>query len=1686
MNFNGQILYGNEWINYSQNYCKIQIAEDGIYRLTGAEMSKSGIPIATIPSEQYKMYHLGQEIPIFVNNQGFLSASDFIEFFGKKNRSELDVPLFKKPNEEMMNPKYSMFNDTSAYFLTWSNINGKRFNTIPNDLTNAPNKETYFMHALDSVLTEGIAAQFDKQYLSIVTGDALKSSHHVLAEGFASSYLKDRTILLKPKDIFSAGPASKVEVFTGWADLTSTGGNIPAKHKTRILVNGSEYLGDSTFFGGAYGIKNLSFSLPKAQVKTSTEIKINSFGNAIDKHRIAYITLTYPRTFEFGNQNYFYFKTNPATSKQYLVIENIKNGATPIIYNIADATRIVGTVNGTNAEFVLPASNQERELVFYLENNPKTVNIKKNIKFEDYKLKTPNYLIISNSRLYKDEKGNNWVEEYAKYRSTNEGGAYKTAVFDIEQIYDQYAYGIERHAIALRNLSNFASNNWNAKQLFLIGRGIEYNNCREPLSPEQNTALLVPTFGYPGADNLISANNNTNTPALGTGRIPVYTAQEVKDYLEKVKVYERVHQTAAQTVEERLWMKRIVHLAGGDLKVQADVKNSLNTMKTILENGKFAAKTVSFEKTSDQPVILANSDILNNAINTGVSMVNFFGHSSGGNIDYAIELPGVMQNKDRCFFFFAYGCYSGLAHGTYPSFGTNYVLQPERAAIGYISPGQYGTVAALSYFGNTFYGLLGSTHYDKSIGELIKESIFQMEGNFTARTLVNHLTYQGDPAIRFNYHNEPDYIVDPATVKITPTIVSTAQDNMNLTFDVANIGKNNDDTLSLQIVRELPNGKKSIIFKDSTIYKLKNHKSFNYTIPVGGTTDIVGENRIYITLDPKNKIKEAPKPAAEDNNDLIINGKKGIDVYILGSDVIPVSPMRYAIVNNDNIVLKASTGSPFAKKQKYLIEIDTSGKFNSPFKQRTEIEQVGGVISWKPTINYKDSTVYYWRITPDSTSKTGYIWRNSSFIYLAKSPLGWSQSHFYQFKENQLQYVGIEENNRKFKYIDTKATLTMNNLAYTGSLQPSTKVENDFTEGYLSGFFEGYYLSKSNTGVMVWVTNGKTLESIENKYPGLYESDFQNTGIPPGGWVDYCFPYNTDDIGNRTKLMNFLENFVKKGDYVALMTIQFDKKYNPAYTSYYADRWAADSTVLGKNIFQILEKQGAKKIRRTASKSLPYIFCYRKDDPTFTPIEVLADSVTHQIGATLKMSTSWTNGSVNTRNIGPASAWDKVFWQIAEKENQDESFLNIYGIDSKGKDTLLFKNTAVLETDISNVDAKKYPNLRLEWFSADTTNRTAPQLKYWRVTHKGVPEAVFASNKGFSFYTDTLMQGEKLHTRFVTENLSNYNMDSLLVSYKIKSENNTEITRFQRVKPLLANDTMSINFTFDTKNISGKQAMSIRINPLRDQLELDTTNNFGIVEFMVKKDQKHPLVDVLFDGSRIANGDIVSSTPNIVVNIKDENKFLFMEDTSLFKVYLRYPNSQSARLIANNDPMLKFYPASASNNNRASIELNPIFTEDGVYQLLVKAKDATGNKSQEFKNINTDEFAGYSINFEIISKKSISNVLNYPNPFSTSTQFVYTLTGNEAPTYFKIQILTITGRVVREITQTELGELKVGTHKTDYAWDGTDQYGDKLAAGVYLYKVIAKKADGSDFESHENENADVFFKNGIGKMVILR
>jgi len=211
---------------------------------------------------------------------------------------------------------------------------------------------------------------------------------------------------------------------------------------------------------------------------------------------------------------------------------------------------------------------------------------------------------------------------------------------------------------------------------------------------------------------------------------------------------------------------------------------------------------------------------------------------------------------------------------------------------------------------------------------------------------------------------------------------------------------------------------------------------------------------------------------------------------------------------------------------------------------------------------------------------------------------------------------------------------------------------------------------------------------------------------------------------------------------------------------------------------------------------------------------------------------------------------------------------------------------------------------------------------------------------------------------------------------------------------------------------------------------------------------------------------------------------MLLNDTSLLTVQVRFPDAnRTLRTYAIDNDTLKFIPAQSGNDNTATIEFAPFFNnqfnpEGDDYELIVTGKDKSGNKAGQTE---------YRVSFRIINKPMISNLLNYPNPFTTSTAFVFTITGSEIPQNMKIQVLTVTGKIVREITKDELGALHIGRNITEFKWDGTDQFGQRLANGVYLYRVVTT-LNGRQMDKFKTseDDTDKYFNRGYGKMYLMR
>jgi len=123
-------------------------------------------------------------------------------------------------------------------------------------------------------------------------------------------------------------------------------------------------------------------------------------------------------------------------------------------------------------------------------------------------------------------------------------------------------------------------------------------------------------------------------------------------------------------------------------------------------------------------------------------------------------------------------------------------------------------------------------------------------------------------------------------------------------------------------------------------------------------------------------------------------------------------------------------------------------------------------------------------------------------------------------------------------------------------------------------------------------------------------------------------------------------------------------------------------------------------------------------------------------------------------------------------------------------------------------------------------------------------------------------------------------------------------------------------------------------------------------------------------------------------------------------------------------------------------------------------------------NCETGEYYWKSILFDLStgvdeSDHSVPNVFqleqNYPNPFSTSGA---SISGENQLTTIKYDLyksahveLTIYDMMGRKIKTLFAGKQSVGRYK--YQWDGTNDWGNKVSAGTYIYRLQAGKFVGS-------------------------
>jgi hypothetical protein len=128
--------------------------------------------------------------------------------------------------------------------------------------------------------------------------------------------------------------------------------------------------------------------------------------------------------------------------------------------------------------------------------------------------------------------------------------------------------------------------------------------------------------------------------------------------------------------------------------------------------------------------------------------------------------------------------------------------------------------------------------------------------------------------------------------------------------------------------------------------------------------------------------------------------------------------------------------------------------------------------------------------------------------------------------------------------------------------------------------------------------------------------------------------------------------------------------------------------------------------------------------------------------------------------------------------------------------------------------------------------------------------------------------------------------------------------------------------------------------------------------------------------------------------------------------------------------------------------------KEGKHTLSLKAWDVYNNSGEAYTEFVVAKSA----------QLALDHILNYPNPFTTSTNFYFEHNQPGQGLEIRIQIFTVSGRVIQTLDHyTTSNSLRVGP----IHWDGRDEFGDKIGRGVYIYKLSVKTPTGEKEEKFE-------------------
>jgi hypothetical protein len=223
----------------------------------------------------------------------------------------------------------------------------------------------------------------------------------------------------------------------------------------------------------------------------------------------------------------------------------------------------------------------------------------------------------------------------------------------------------------------------------------------------------------------------------------------------------------------------------------------------------------------------------------------------------------------------------------------------------------------------------------------------------------------------------------------------------------------------------------------------------------------------------------------------------------------------------------------------------------------------------------------------------------------------------------------------------------------------------------------------------------------------------------------------------------------------------------------------------------------------------------------------------------------------------------------------------------------------------------------------------------------------------------------------------------------------------------------------------------------------------GGIDTSATLDEVGPEIELYLNDENFANGGVTDQSPVLIASVFDSSGVNTVGNGIGHDITVILDGDTQNPIVAND-----FYTADLDTYRSGKVNYPISDLEEGNHTLTLKIWDVHNNSSES------------SIEFVVAKSQNLTlnHVLNYPNPFSTSTEFFFEHNQHCQYLETQIQIFSVSGKLVKTINQMVRTE---GFRTEGIHWNGRDDFGDVIGKGVYIYRVSVVAPGGEKVEKFE-------------------